>query len=376
MAESLQDSQKGLKHCQNRFEFDVKYRNWTASDWNKVIFSYESQFLLYRSDRRPLLGVQLERHTGSIASNQPWSTVAAVWWCGVAWVRAASVSWFRWLAAFALQNELLLCKALPASVHSLGLEDYIFQQDNASCQVHEELDDSQMTLDSLIARHKVKTSTQLSICGTDYGDNLDPGLFLTMNNSSGVVETPSKSVHLEARRVWNAKPTKKCNPPYFSSHRKSALECPHWLRSQVQTDLDTQADFKSLCQLGHSKTHTDFAAQADFVHHDFESQADFGTHATFIPASRWRVFSLNGSCRQEKLSQLQTDWLLNYVDSRRLCPEGSKVCLRPPYTPSWGYIHAHCSSRDDEEYPSALWIHWTKAHSLLPETGHFAMQSQ
>ena len=42
-----------LAHRQKRLEFARKHRDWSASDWSRVVFSDESRFLLYRNDGRP-----------------------------------------------------------------------------------------------------------------------------------------------------------------------------------------------------------------------------------------------------------------------------------------------------------------------------------
>ena len=40
------------KHRIAHIKFAKKYRSWTAEDWNKVIWSDESKFMIYGSDGR------------------------------------------------------------------------------------------------------------------------------------------------------------------------------------------------------------------------------------------------------------------------------------------------------------------------------------
>ena len=124
-----------LTHRQKRLQFAVKHRYWTAAEWSKVVFSDESRFLLYRNDGRPFV----RRRPGEAYRPdcvQPTLKHGGggvmVWGC----MSESGVGELVLVTGRLCASDYisLLRKALPASVHILGLEDdYIFQQDNASC---------------------------------------------------------------------------------------------------------------------------------------------------------------------------------------------------------------------------------------------------
>ena len=124
-----------LAHRQKRLEFARKHRDWSASDWSRVVFSDESRFLLYRNDGRPYV----RRRPGEAYRDdcvQPTLKHGGgglmVWGC----MSESGVGELVLVKGCLCASDYisLLKWALSASVRSLGLQnEYIFQHDNASC---------------------------------------------------------------------------------------------------------------------------------------------------------------------------------------------------------------------------------------------------
>ena len=124
-----------LAHRHKRLEFARKHRDWSASDRSRVVFSDESRFLLYRNDGRPYA----RRRPGEAYREdcvQPTLKHGGgglmVWGC----MSESGVGELVLVKGRLCASDyiLLLKRALPASVRSLGLQnEYIFQQDNGSC---------------------------------------------------------------------------------------------------------------------------------------------------------------------------------------------------------------------------------------------------
>ena len=155
-----------LAHRQKRLEFARKHRDWSASDWSRVVFSDESRFLLYRNDGGLMVwGCMSESGVGELVLVEG---------------RLCASDYIS-----------LLKRALPVSVRFLGLQnEYSFQQMPAATPLsfrrtgwHERI--------SLL--HKVPISIPLSIYGISWVNNLAVELFLTTKNSSSTFRSSGSS---------------------------------------------------------------------------------------------------------------------------------------------------------------------------------------
>ena len=183
-----------LAHGQNRLEFARKHRDWSASDWSRVVFSDESRFLLYRSDGLPYV-----KHRPGEAYRddcvQPTLKHGGgglmVWGC----MSESGVGELVLVKGRLCASDYisLLKRALPASVRCLGLHnEYIFQQDNASCHTAK-LTKNWMARKRISLLHKVPISIPLSIYGISWVDNLAVELFLTTKNFSSTFRSSGSS---------------------------------------------------------------------------------------------------------------------------------------------------------------------------------------
>ena len=183
-----------LAHRQNRLEFARKHRDWSTSDWSRVVISDESRFLLYRNDGRPYV-----RHRPGEAYRDNCVQPAVkhsggglmVWGC----MSESGVGELVLVNSRLCASDYisLLKQALPASVRSLGLQnEYIFQQDNASCHTAK-LKKNWMARERISLLHKVPISIPLSIYGISRVDNLAVELFLTTKNSSSTFRSSGSS---------------------------------------------------------------------------------------------------------------------------------------------------------------------------------------
>ena len=163
-----------------------KLLSWLAERvWSRVVFSDESRFLLYRNDGQPYV-----RHRPGEAYRDDCVQPTLKHGGGGLMVRGcmseSSVGELVLVKGRLCASDyiLLLKRALPASVRSLGLQnEYIFQQDNASCHTAK-LKKNWMARERISLLHKVQISIPLSIYGISWVDNLAVELFLTTKNSS------------------------------------------------------------------------------------------------------------------------------------------------------------------------------------------------
>ena len=123
------------QHRRKRFEFAMKHRHWTVADWSNVVFSDESRFQLFRNDGRPFVRRRVGegyRDDCVCPTLKHGGGSVMVWGC----MSETGVGEIRKVTGRLCTKDYvtLLRGALPSSVRSLGLgNDFIFQQDNASC---------------------------------------------------------------------------------------------------------------------------------------------------------------------------------------------------------------------------------------------------
>ena len=122
-------------HKRARLDFAREHKDWTMSQWEKVIFSDESRFLLHRSDGRVyvrrMLGEEFKETCVQTTVKHGGGGIM-VWGC----MTAKGVGFLTKVEG-RLNGEAyidLLGDSLIPSVHLHGMTgNFIFQQDNATC---------------------------------------------------------------------------------------------------------------------------------------------------------------------------------------------------------------------------------------------------